>query len=45
MLTWDQLSGITKGDHYRNVAAVLPVLLYCALQEDGEIPDREAPLP
>ncbi|KZV64692.1 hypothetical protein PENSPDRAFT_639268, partial [Peniophora sp. CONT] len=40
-----QLSNVYKADQWARLNTVLPALLYCAFQEDGEIPDRDAPRP
>lgn len=40
-----QISGSLKADQWRNLATVLPVALYCAWQQNGEIPDRDSPKP
>ncbi|CDO73032.1 hypothetical protein BN946_scf185007.g86 [Trametes cinnabarina] len=37
--------GSGKADQWRNLISVLPVALYVAWQIDGEIPDKDAPLP
>lgn len=40
-----QLSNVYKADQWARLNTFLPALLYCAFQEDGEIPDRDAPRP